>query len=32
LAFQTRVMQPSDQPQVVAMTATAFSRERDEAA
>lgn len=31
MAFHTRVMQPGDQPQVVAMTATAFSREREEA-
>ena len=31
MPFQTRIMQPSDQPQVVAMTATAFSREHDEA-
>jgi predicted N-acetyltransferase YhbS len=31
MPFHTRIMQPGDQPQVVAMTATAFSREHDEA-
>lgn len=31
MPFQTRLMQPTDQPQIVAMTATAFSREHDEA-